>query len=125
MSVELRSKQQKPRVATSPRNTPDPRPVTDYSVAVSTVGGNTRLTVTLDQPCVIRVPAWGFINCTTGDTVHASSVTVVDNRTIRFDFTGLLDGSVGFVDVPYQDGQVQNFQGGYVRPGGKWFRGVL
>ncbi len=30
--------------------------------------------------------------------------------------------SVSFVDAPYQDMQVQNFQGGFVRPGGKWFR---
>ena len=29
---------------------------------------------------------------------------------------------VAFVDVPYQDMQVQNFRGGYVVPGGKWFR---
>ena len=33
-----------------------------------------------------------------------------------------LAAAVGFVDVPYQDMQVQNFQGGFVVPGGKWFR---
>ena len=30
--------------------------------------------------------------------------------------------TICIVDVPYQDMQVQNFQGGFVRPGGKWFR---
>ena len=30
--------------------------------------------------------------------------------------------TVAFVEAPYQDSQVQNFQGGYVVPGGKWFR---
>jgi hypothetical protein len=29
---------------------------------------------------------------------------------------------VAIIDVPYQDMQVQNFQGGFVRPGGRWFR---
>ena len=35
---------------------------------------------------------------------------------------GFLAGSVAFVEVPYQDMQVQNFHGGDVRPGGQWFR---
>ena len=29
--------------------------------------------------------------------------------------------SVAFVQVPYQDTQVRNFQGGFVRPGGQRF----
>ncbi len=33
--------------------------------------------------------------------------------------------SVGFIDVPYVDTQVQNFQGGFVRPGGSWFRPIM
>lgn len=34
----------------------------------------------------------------------------------------LISGSVAFVDVPYQDMRVRNFQGGFVRPRAKWFR---
>jgi hypothetical protein len=35
---------------------------------------------------------------------------------------GTLGTMVAFVQVPYQDMQVQNYQGGFVRPGGQWFR---
>ena len=101
---------------------PDPRPLTDYSVALSVVSGKSRLTVTLAQPCVIRHPNWGLVDCTAGAKVHSSSVTVVNNTTFYFDYPGVLDAMVAFVDVPYQDMQVQNFQGGFVVPGGKWFR---
>lgn len=122
MTTELRVKQQKPRPAVFPRNIPDPRPVTDYTVTLSSVGPNSRVTITLAQPCVIRTPAWGFINCDTGASTAASSVTVVSNTSFYFDFSGTLNPAIGFVDVPYQDPQVQNFQGGYVRPGARWFR---
>lgn len=101
---------------------PDPRPLTGYTVTLSTVLGNTQVAITLDQPCVIRVPNWAFINCTTGARVYASSMTIVDNMTFIFQFVGTLSTAVGFIEVPYQDMQVQNFQGGFVRPGGQWFR---
>ena len=101
---------------------PDPRPVTDYTVALTTVSGHSRLTVTLSQPCVIRQPAWALIDCVAGSRVYASSVTVVSNTQFYFDYSGFLAGSVAFVEVPYQDTQVQNSQGGFVRPGGLWFR---
>ena len=96
---------------------PDPRPVTDYSVAVTTALGNTIITITLDQPCVVRSPHWAFIDCADGTRVFAPAMVVVDNRTFAFQFSGLLAPSVAFVDVPYQDTQVQNSQGGFVRPG--------
>lgn len=35
---------------------------------------------------------------------------------------GLLSSAVAFVEVPLQEPQVQNAMGGYVRPGGQWFR---
>jgi len=38
------------------------------------------------------------------------------------DFAGILNSMVAFVQVPLQDMQVQNYQGGFVRPGGQWFR---
>lgn len=101
---------------------PDPRPVTDYSVVLSTVSGKSRLTVTLAQPCVIRTPAWAVIDCTAGARVYSMSLTVVNNTTLYFDYAGLLNPMVAFVEVPYQDTQVQNFQGGFVRSGGQWFR---
>jgi hypothetical protein len=101
---------------------PDPRPVTDYAVAVSNVAGNTRVTVTLAQPCVIRTPAWAFVNCNDGTKSFAPALTVVDNQTFYFQFVGALNTAVGFIEVPYQDMQVQNFQGGFVAPGGRWFR---
>lgn len=110
------------RVTPDSTGTPDPRPVTDYSVSVSTVGMNSRVTVTLAQPCVVREPNWAFVNVSTGARVYAASVTVVDTSTIVFDFSGLLPVKVGFIEVPYQDTQVQNPFGGFVAPGARWFR---
>lgn len=101
---------------------PDPRPLTGYSVAYSEVGMKSRITITLDQPCVIRQPLWGFINCTDGTLVYPTSVTVVNRTTFYFDFPAVLNPAVAFVWVPWQDTQVQNFQGGFVAPGGQWFR---
>lgn len=101
---------------------PDPRPVTDYTTAVSAVSGHTRITITLSEPCVIRTPAWKFVSGIDGNKIPAASVTVVDNKTFFFDFAGLLASDYCFIDVPYQDTAVQNFQGGFVRSGGQWFR---
>lgn len=110
------------RPTADPASLPDPRPVTDYSVALSTVGTNARITITLGQPCAIRQPAWAFVNVSTGARSYAASVTVVDNTTFFFDFSGLLPAKVAFVEVPYQDTQVQNSSGGFVSPGARWFR---
>lgn len=119
-----------PRAATKPprrvtpgkTGTPDPRPLTDYTVSLSLVAGKTRATITLSQPCIIRTPNWGFIDCTAGAKVFATSVTVVNNTTFYFDFANVISSAVAFVEVPYMDMQVQNFRGGFVRPGGQWFR---
>ncbi len=101
---------------------PDPRPVTDYAVALTSVAGHSRITITLSQPCVIRQPAWPLIDCTAGGLVYPQSVTVVSNTQFYMDYAGTLGSMTAFVQVPYQDTQVQNFQGGFVRPGGQWFR---
>jgi len=101
---------------------PDPRPVTEYTAAHSVVGGHSRVTITLAQPCVIRSPRWPLIDCTAGASVLPASVTVVSNTVFYMDYAGVLDGMVAFVSVPFQDMQVQNPQGGFVRPGGQWFR---
>jgi hypothetical protein len=101
---------------------PDPRPVTDYSVALSTVAGHARLTVTLAQPCVIRSPNWAVIDVSTGNRTYPVSVTVLSTVQFTMDFAGALLSTIAFVEVPYQDTQVQNFQGGYCVSGGKWFR---
>jgi hypothetical protein len=104
---------------------PDLRPLTGYSVVLSTVSGKSRLTVTLSEPCVIRSPLWPVVDCTAGGLVYPSACTVVSNTQFYFDFAGLLSTAVGFVQVPYQDMNVQNFQGGFVSPGGQWFRTPL
>lgn len=101
---------------------PDPRPVTDYTVALSVVAGKSRLTVTLTQPCVVRSPRWAVIDCTNGGRVYPTSVTVVGPTSFHLDFAGLLSPAIGFVEAPYQDPEVQNAMGGFVVPGGKWFR---
>ena len=101
---------------------PDPRPVTEYTVALSVVSAKSRLTVTLLQPCAVRSPNWSLIDCTAGLRVLPQSVTVVSPTQFYFDYPGILSTAVAFVEVPYQDTQVQNFQGGFVRPGGQWFR---
>ena len=101
---------------------PDPRPITEYAAVLSTVAGHSRLTIALSQPCVIHQPNWPLIDCTANTLVYPASMTIVDNKTFYFDYGGLLGSMVAFVQVPYQDTQVQNFQGGFVRPGGQWFR---
>lgn len=101
---------------------PDPRPVTDYSVEYRVVAGKSEIEITLAQPCIIRRPNWRFISCDDGGSLEASAVVVKTNTAIVFGFDGIIDTSVAFVDVPYQDMEVQNFQGGFVRPGGQWFR---
>ena len=63
-----------------------------------------------------------FVNVSNRTRVYAASVTVVDPATIAFDFSGLLPVKVGFVEVPYQDTQVQNPLVGSVAPGGRLFR---
>jgi hypothetical protein len=104
-------------------NQPDPRPLTEYAAEYTEPGGtHSRITITLAQPCVIRGPKWRFIDIGNGDTIAADSLTVVSNTTFYFDFADIIDTNICFVDVPYQDMQVQNFQGGFVRPGGQWFR---
>ncbi|MGE3109675.1 MAG: hypothetical protein AB7G11_08325 [Phycisphaerales bacterium] len=101
---------------------PDPRPLTGYAVALSSDLGVSHAAITLDQPCVIREPRWAFVSAIDGSRVYPASVSVIDNRHFVFHFAMMLPGGVAFVDVPYQDQQVQNFQGGFVRPGGQWFR---
>jgi hypothetical protein len=103
---------------------PDPRPLTEYDAVYDEIDGNSRITVTLAQPCIIREPRWACIDSATGEGVLPASVKPLGNDTIEFIFDGIIPDTVNFVDVPYQDMQVQNFQGGFVRPGGKWFRGT-
>ena len=111
------------RINTSPASSglPDPRPVTDYDAVYAEVDDNSKITITLLQPCVIRDPKWTFIDSATGDVLQPANVKPYGNNTIVFDFSGIIPSTVNIVDVPYQDMQVQNFQGGFVRPGGKWF----
>lgn len=101
---------------------PDPRPLTEYTAVYTEVGGKSRITIKLDAPCIIRQPSWEFISCSDGTPMKANTVTVSGNDTIVFDFDDLIPDAVAFVRPPYQDTQVQNFQGGFVRPGGQWFR---
>src|SRR5262245_7522857 len=88
---------------------PDPRPLTDYTVALSVVGGHSRLTVTLNQPCAIRTPNWALIDCVAGARIYPASVTMVSNTQFYFDYPALIAPSIAFVEVPFQDMQVQNF----------------
>ena len=112
------------RVKTNPFSAglPDPRPLTDYDAAYTEVAGKSRITITLRQPCVIRAPQWSYIDSDTGEGVIPFTVTVLSNTSFVVEFAGIIPATVNFVDAPYQDMQVQNFQGGFVRPGGKWFR---
>ncbi len=112
------------RTRTTPASAglPDPRPLTDYDVVYEEFAGHSQLLVTLGQPCVIRAPAWSVIDCDSGVSIDPLSVQVISNTTFILKYDGIIPDTVGFVEVPYQDMQVQNFQGGFVRPGGRWFR---
>ena len=57
-----------------------------------------------------------------GTELVSFAVTVVSNTQFFMDFAGILNAMVAFVQVPFQDTQVQNLEGGFVRPGGQWFR---
>lgn len=112
------------RFATTPASAglPDPRPLTEYLVEYEEFEGTSRVIVRLDQPCIIRAPRWLFIDVGDGVGIEADGVVVLGNDAIRFEFEGIIAPTVCFIEVPYQDMQVQNFQGGFVRPGGRWFR---
>jgi hypothetical protein len=114
------TKRQRPTPASA--GLPDPRPLTEYDVVYEEFAGNSIITIKLLQPCVIRSPQWGFIDCATGESIQTDNVVATGTDTITFTFVGVIADTVAFVDVPYQDMQVQNYQGGFVRPGGKWFR---
>lgn len=101
---------------------PDPRPVTDYTVTLSVVAGHSRLTVSLSQPCSIRQPMWPLVNCMGGTLIAPASCAVISNTAFQLDFAGVVPESVAFVQVPFQDMNVQNTRGGFVVPGGRWFR---
>ena len=115
-----RVSQRRPRP--SENGLPDPRPLAEYTATASAVSGKTRITIVLDQPCVIRNPSWPVIDSATGARTYPPAAVIVDNQTFYFQFTTALAATIGFIEVPYQDMQVQNFQGGFVRPGGQWFR---
>jgi len=87
-----------------------------------TCSAHSCINVTLAQPCIIRNPSWRFVDCGDGTTIKADNATVVGNNTIIFEFEDVIPATVAFVEPPYQDVEVQNFQGGFVRPGGQWFR---
>lgn len=112
----------KKRVTPQTTGTGDPRPLTDYSCVHTVVAGHSRLTITLEQPCIIRSPRWAVIDCVAGARSYPSTSTRISNTEFRMDFGGLLENSTAFVEPPYQDMEVQNFQGGFVKPGGQWFR---
>src|SRR6185436_11860606 len=86
----------------SERGLPDPRPVTDYTVTLSTVSGKSRLTISLSQPCVIKSPMWPAIDCTAGALVNPVSSTAVSNTQFYLDYPGLFNAMTAFVQVPYQ-----------------------
>jgi hypothetical protein len=71
---------------------------------------------------VIKNPLWPLIDCTAGALINPVSCTVLSNTSFYLDFAGIVTAGAAFVQVPYQDTQVQNFAGGFVRSGGQWFR---
>jgi hypothetical protein len=70
----------------------------------------------------LQSPHWTVIDCTNGSRVYPQSVTVVGPAQFFFDYASVLSSAVAFVEVPYQDTQVQSAMDGFVAPGGKWFR---
>lgn len=116
-----RSQRQR-RLPPSETGRPDPRPLTEYTAVLSNVAGKDRLTITLNQPCVIRRPNWPVIDCTDNSLVYPTSTVVLSNTQFYLEFGGVLDTMAAFVQVPWQDTAVQNYQGGFVRSGGQWFR---
>lgn len=112
----------KRRITPAGSGAADPRPLTTYTATLSTVGGHSRITVVLDQPCVIRHPAWPLIDCVDGSRINPTGFAIVSNTAFQLDYAGLIADSVAFVYVPPQDMEVQNFRGGFPSPGGQWFR---
>jgi hypothetical protein len=101
---------------------PDPRAVTDYTVEYGEDGGRSLITVLLGTPCIIREPMWSVIDVSDGSSIGPVLGKPQSPTQILFVFEDGLPASACLLDVPYQDVQVQNFAGGFVRPGAKWFR---
>lgn len=120
------SSRQHQRTRTTPASAglPDPRPVTDFTAEMVEVAGHSQLNVTLEAPCIIRAPSWGVIDVRTGErfTPPEGGFKMDSPTEFSLGFELLLPSTVCIVDVPYQDMQVQNYHGGFVRAGGKLFR---
>lgn len=101
---------------------PDPRPLTDYTATIEDMGTHWLLTISLNQPCIIRQPKWWLVDYRDGSTYGGSNLRVESNSKFTLDFPPDLPTTFSFVEAPYQDMEVQNFLGGFVRPGAKWFR---
>ena len=63
-----------------------------------------------------------MVNVSTRARTYAAAVTVVSPTVFFFDFFGLLPAKVEFVEVLYQDTQVQNYSRAFVTPDERWFR---
>ena len=101
---------------------PDPRPLTGYTASYREEAGVGYIDITLDGPCIIRGPAWLAQDCLTGETITPEKVGILGPDRFYLQFVATLAPSVNLVVVPYQDMEVQNFHGGFVTPGAKWFR---
>src|SRR4051794_13041880 len=108
------ARSRRPRLRTpAEAGLPDPRPITGYTASYDEPGGRSRITIALEQPCIIRSPAWSFIDCADGSRIQANEAIAVGNSVIQFQFDKLIPTTVAFVEAPYQDMEVQNFQGGF------------
>lgn len=115
------------RTKTNPSTSglPDPRPITGYTAEYHEPDGHSRIYITLDAPCIIRSPAWMVIDVVDGSALAPDAIKATGPTEFYLDFEDIIPLTVCLVDVPYQDMEVQNFQGGFVSPGARWFRSPI
>lgn len=113
---------QRSRTTPGTAGLPDPRPVTGFTAEYGEEEGRSMVLVTLDAPCIVRNPMWSVIDVADGSSIGPVLGKLRTDSQIVFRFDDLLPPTACFIDVPYQDMQVQNYFGGFVRPGATWFR---
>ncbi|HVU65019.1 MAG TPA: hypothetical protein VHC70_13645 [Phycisphaerales bacterium] len=113
---------QRSRITPASAGLPDPRPLTGYTAEYQELDGHSRVNITLDSPCIIREPAWVLIDVADGSALPPDAMKALSPTEFFLDFVKIIPGTVCLVQVPYQDMQVQNYFGGFVSPGAKWFR---
>jgi len=112
--------QGKKRITPATTGTPDPRPLTDFTVAVSTVSGHTRVTRhAAPGRASSGTPRGAFVACDTGAKSFAASVTVGQQHLVLLRLCGHAQHRRQLHRAPQPGHAGAELLGGFVRPRGQ------